>query len=158
MATLLVLYVFVFLMALAAARWLGLAMRIWRQTRLLLRSDQGMTAELKARGDRVMRHMGISVIAVLILWSAAQLSGIADGSSEMLVNATILLIALLVIVQFAVVHPAWSRLVRVAAAAATSSEASAGARKRLAVGTGTGQVLWLLFLVLVLWRALMTNV
>ena len=96
---------------------------------------------------RTVRFMGIFIVLTLVF--ALGVLGLGGGyPGQFQYHTAFLLIVVLVVVQWAMVRPAWKKL-RAAIEAGADAEAF---RKRVAMSVGIGHLLWFVLLVLMFWN------
>lgn len=154
MSALTLLYVFgIVLHLIFFAAWFGLALPLVGRARAALAAEPSAGTLLLNDGARTIRLMSIFVVLgyvlALVTFAARVLP---DGGFAVYgwpYHTAITLGLVLVIVQFALIRPAWKGL-----QASLGSPDADTARKRLAMGVGLGHTLWLVLVVLMFWDRL----
>ena len=139
--------VFIFLHIVFAAAWFGMGLRLATQARTVLGLERNAALALADDVARTVRFMGIFIVLTLIF--ALGVLGLGGGyPGQFQYHTASMLIVVLVVVQWALVQPAWKKL-RAAVEAGSDAEAY---RKRVAMSVGIGHLLWFVLLVLMFWN------
>ena len=131
----------IFLHVVTGAAWLGLSLRLGNQARLAAAGESAVLAE----GGHAVRLMNLMVLLTFIFSMGALLLG-RGYPGQMQYHVASLLIVFLVVVQYALIRPAWGRL-----GSGTEEEKGRVAR-RVAMFAGIGHLIWLVLLVLMFWN------
>lgn len=152
MITLLVKNIFVLLHISMAAAWFGMGLRLAAQARTAVASAEEGGAILANDTMRTTRFMGHFLGLTLVFGLVAFFLGGGFSFYTPNFHTSILLVVLMVVVQEALIKPAWRRLHAALVASPIDSEAAEQARKRIGMATGIGHLLWFVVLVLMLWN------
>jgi len=146
---------FIVLHVITAAAWFGMGLRLAAQARTVVGLERSAALALADDTARTVRFMSIFVVMTLVFSYAAFFlgGGFSGYSGRYHFHAAVLLIVLLVVVQYGLVQPAWTRL-QGAVAGGGNAE---GLQKRVAMGVGIGHLLWLVLLVIMFWERLVAT-
>lgn len=153
MASLLFKHIFTILHIITAAAWFGMGLRLAAQARTVVSLDRNAGLALAKDTLRTVRFMNIFIVLTFIFAFATLMLGMSTVSYGMQYHMASLLIVILVVIQFALIRPAWTRL---HGALETSEAEVGGYQKRIAMATGLGHLIWLFLLVLMFWDKLRT--
>ena len=141
--------VFILLHIIMAAAWFGMGLRLAAQARTVLRLERSAALALANDVARSVHFMGIFIgLTLVFAFGALGLGGGYPGQIQYHIAS--MLIVVLVVFQFALVRPAWTKL-RTAIETGTEGDAF---RKRIAMSVGLGHLLWFVLLVLMFWNSL----
>ncbi len=126
-----------------AAAFFGLGLPLARLGRTAVAAGGEASAVLLAQGARTVRTAGALLAATFFLALGALFSGGGFATYGAPYHTSITLLLVMLGVQFGLVAPAWRAL---------SGTNAQGALGRLAAGVGVTHLLWLVILVLMLWR------
>lgn len=133
-----------------AAAWFGMGLRVAAQARTVLGLERDAALAFSVDVGRTVRLMGIFAVLTFVFAVATFGIGITLRAYGGQYHAAMTLIVILLIVQYAMIQPAWKKL---QAALDAGNEADAF-RKRMAMGVGINHLLWLVMLVLMFWDRL----
>lgn len=134
--------ILVILHVITAASWFGLALILGAVARKTLTER---TAALRELGGKVERFMMIFAVLTLVIGLGALFAGGGFGVYGPLYHTSMLLVAILVLVQFVLIRPGWKSV-------AAGGDTAKSSQKRLAMGTGIGHLLWLVVLIMMFWN------
>ena len=112
--------IFVFLHVVSAAAWFGMGLRLATQARTVLSLERDAALALADDVARTVRFMGIFIVLTLVF--AFGVLGLGGGyPGQFQYHTASLLIVILIVVQWALVQPAWKKL-RAAVEAGSDAE------------------------------------
>ncbi len=130
-----------------AAAWFGLALRLGGQARRVGSLGGGAAVALAEEGASAVRLMGVFLLLTFVF--AMGVLGLGGGyPGQWQYHIASVLIVVLVIVQYAMIRPAWIGLVEAAASHSDTDRY----RKRIAGSVGIGHLVWLALVVLMFWN------
>lgn len=133
---------FVVLHVITAAGWFGMALLLTSISRQVAGSaDHG----LREVGSKAVSMMTLFAVLTFIFGLIAFLAGGGFSFYGPLYHTSLLLVLVLAAVQYLMIRRGWVTLVG-------DGGAGAQGRKQLAMGIGVGHLIWLVVLVLMLWR------
>lgn len=143
-------HVFTILHILTAAAWFGMGLRLAAQARTVLKLESPAALGLINDTQRTVRFMNIFIVLTLVFAFVTLGVGISTRTYGMQYHIASGLIVILVVVQFAMIRPAWAKL-RDAVTGGGDGDAQ---RKRIAMSMGIGHLTWFVLLVLMFWDKL----
>jgi hypothetical protein len=143
-------HIFTILHIITAAAWFGMGLRLAAQARTALKLDSPAALGLIDDTRRTVRFMNIFIVLTLIFAFITLGVGISTQAYGMQYHIASMLIVILVIVQFAMIRPAWNKLREVVAGGGDGN----AQRKRIAMSMGIAHLTWFILLVLMFWDKL----
>lgn len=145
-------HLFTILHIVTAAAWFGMGLRLAAQARAVLKLDAPAALGLIDDTGRTIRFMNIFIVLTLVFAFITLGVGISTRAYGIQYHIASMLIVILVVVQLAMIRPAWNKL-REAVAGGGDGNAQ---RKRIAMSMGIGHLTWFVLLVLMFWDKLRT--
>lgn len=136
--------IFVILHVITAAGWFGLALLLTSVSR---QSAGSADQALRDVGSKAVGMMTLFAVLTFLFGLIAFLFGGGFGAYGPRYHTSLLLVLILAAVQYFMISRGWTAL-------STEGGVQEDARKKIAMGIGIGHLIWIVVLVLMLWRYL----